>query len=137
MFSQAATLDRANHFVEGLQFTLDTAVIMTARMVPDAEVDPQLVNDISRWHKPWFFVHVAQMLRPDAADDRQLVEFMPLREYYHRHSRSLFWELQDIVPFGNNVLFRWLFGWMMPVKVSVIWTSVASDGKYFEYFEIA
>lgn len=93
---------------------------MTAQMVPDADVEPHLINDISRWHKPWFFVHVAAMLRPRAADDRDSIEYIPLREYYHRHSRSLFWELQDIVPFGNNVLFRWLFGWMMPVKVSLL-----------------
>lgn len=66
---------------------------------------------------------------------------MPLRSYYHRHSRSIFWELQvrrckwnfkslsiinifrshqDIVPFGNNVVFRYLFGWLMPIKVSFL-----------------
>lgn len=56
------------------------------------------------------------MLKPNV----EVIEYMPLREYYHRHSRALFWELQDIVPFGNNVLFRWLFGWMMPVKVSLL-----------------
>lgn len=27
---------------------------------------------------------------------------------------------QDIVPFGNNVLFRWVFGWMMPPEVSLL-----------------
>lgn len=113
---QKATLDKSNHFVEGLQYSLDEAVIMTAVMVPDNEVDHTRVNDISRWYKPWFFVHVQDILKKNV----NVTEFMPLREYYHRHSRSLFWELQDIVPFGNNVVFRYLLGWMMPVKVSLL-----------------
>lgn len=33
------THDFGNHFVEGLQYNLDEAVIMTAAMVPDHEVD--------------------------------------------------------------------------------------------------
>jgi len=28
--------------------------------------------------------------------------------------------LQDIIPFGNNPVFRWLFGWMMPPKISLL-----------------
>lgn len=28
--------------------------------------------------------------------------------------------LQEIIPFGNNVLFRYLFGWMTPPKVSLL-----------------
>lgn len=51
---------------------------------------------------------------------QSVTEYIPLRDYYHRHSRSLFWELQDIVPFGNNIIFRYLFGWLMPVKVSLL-----------------
>lgn len=27
---------------------------------------------------------------------------------------------QDIVPFGNHALFRWLFGWLMPPKISLL-----------------
>ena len=34
--------------------------------------------------------------------------------------RSIFWEIQDIIPFGNNVLFRYLFGWLIPPKVSLL-----------------
>lgn len=41
-------------------------------------------------------------------------------DYYHRHTRSIFWELQDIIPFGNNVVFRVLCGWMVPPKVSLL-----------------
>lgn len=37
-----------------------------------------------------------------------------------RHSRSIFWEIQDIIPFGNNPLFRYIFGWLVPPKVSLL-----------------
>ena len=40
--------------------------------------------------------------------------------YLLRHSRSIFWEIQDIIPFGNNVVFRYLFGWLVPPKVSLL-----------------
>lgn len=35
----AASHDKNNHFVEGLQYSLDKAVIMTGVMVPDSQVD--------------------------------------------------------------------------------------------------
>lgn len=34
-----ASHDKSNHFVEALQYSLDEAVLMTAVMVPDHEVD--------------------------------------------------------------------------------------------------
>ena len=34
--------------------------------------------------------------------------------------RSIFWEIQDIIPFGNNILFRYIFGWLIPPKVSLL-----------------
>ncbi len=33
------------------------------------------------------------------------------------HSLSVF---QDIIPFGNNPLFRYVFGWMVPPKISLL-----------------
>lgn len=32
----------------------------------------------------------------------------------------LFTFSQDIIPFGNNPVFRWLFGWMVPPKISLL-----------------
>lgn len=40
-----------NHFVEGLQYTLNEAVIMTAVMVPDHEVDFMKVNATFKTHQ--------------------------------------------------------------------------------------
>ncbi|KAG8003430.1 Delta(24)-sterol reductase [Nibea albiflora] len=61
-----ASENKQNTFVEGLQYTLDTAVIMTGTMTDHAEPD------------------------------------------------------KDIIPFGNNPVFRWIFGWMVPPKISLL-----------------
>ncbi|TKS75063.1 Delta(24)-sterol reductase [Collichthys lucidus] len=109
-----ASENKQNTFVEGLQYTLDTAVIMTGTMTDHAE--PDKINRIGLHFQPWFFKHVESHLK----GDRTGVEYIPLRQYYHRHTRSIFWELQDIIPFGNNPVFRWLFGWMVPPKISLL-----------------
>jgi hypothetical protein len=31
-----------------------------------------------------------------------------------------FWFAQDIIPFGNHPVFRYLFGWMVPPKISLL-----------------
>ena len=86
-------------------------------------------------------------------------EYIPLRQYYHRcstywsqrmiflnstplnfnydlrHSRSIFWEIQDIIPFGNNVVFRYLFGWLVPPKVN--FKVIANNWIVSEYFQVS
>ncbi len=40
---------------------------------------------------------------------------------------------QDIIPFGNNVVFRHLFGWMVPPKVSLLkLTQTKAVAKLYE-----
>jgi len=70
---------------------------------------------IGRFWGPWFYKHAATYFELGKQE-----EFIPLRDYYHRHTRSLFWEMSDIIPFGNNILFRLLFGWLVPPKVSFL-----------------
>ena len=37
------------------------------------------------------------------------------------HVRSFIrYVLQDIIPFGNNPIFRYLFGWTVPPKISLL-----------------
>ncbi|KAK8405965.1 hypothetical protein O3P69_006992 [Scylla paramamosain] len=103
-----------NQFVEGLMYSLHSGVVMTANMSNTAE--PGKINEIGRWFKPWFFKHVGAYLDKGEGG----VEYIPLRDYYHRHTRSIFWEIQDIIPFGNNVVFRYLLGWLVPPKVSLL-----------------
>lgn len=103
----------SNDFVEGLMYSKDEAVIMTGQMTDDFE--PDKLNAIGNYYKPWFFKHVQRFLTTG-----QSVEYIPVRHYYHRHTRSIFWQLQDIIPFGNNPVFRYLFGWMVPPKISLL-----------------
>lgn len=58
------------------------------------------VNSIGKWYKPWFFKHVESMMKHDTS----VTEYIPLRDYYHRHTRSIFWELQVIISFIKNKL---------------------------------
>lgn len=94
--------------------------------------EQELVNHIGRWYKPWFFKHVESKLAGGS-----MTEYIPLRDYYHRHTRALFWELQDIIPFGNQPIFRMLFGWMMPPKVSLLkLTQTSATKKLYEEHHI-
>ncbi|XP_034979163.1 delta(24)-sterol reductase [Zootoca vivipara] len=105
---------KENHFVEGLVYSLEEAVIMTGVLTNEA--DHSKINRIGCYYKPWFFKHVENYLKANKTG----TEYIPARHYYHRHTRSIFWELQDIIPFGNNPVFRYLFGWMVPPKISLL-----------------
>ena len=100
-------------FVECLVYSRDQAVVMTGNMVDCC--DPDKLNEAGLWHKPWFYKHAQTFFQSGPQ-----TEYLPLQDYYHRHSRSMFWELEDLIPFGNNVVFRYLAGWLMPPKVSLL-----------------
>nr|XP_045626097.1 delta(24)-sterol reductase-like isoform X3 [Procambarus clarkii] len=113
-FTEETSRVDGNQFVEGIMYSLHSGVVMTANMCTSAPLDQ--LNKIGRWFKPWFFKHVETFLTNHEA----AVEYIPIRDYYHRHTRSIFWEIQDIIPFGNNVVFRYLLGWLVPPKVSLL-----------------
>jgi len=114
VFEAASRNPGAYEFVECLMYDKNRSVLMTGNMVDACE--PDKLNEIGRWFKPWFFKHVEKFL------DQKITatEYIPMKDYYHRHSRSIFWEIQDIIPFGNNIVFRYLFGWLIPPKVSLL-----------------
>ncbi len=103
-------------FVEGLAYSLDTAVVMAGDFVHAKDVPRGAANRLSLWWKPWFYKHVEKILKKN----NEVVEYIPLRDYYHRHTQSLFWEMELMIPIGNHPVFRWLFGWLMPPKVSFL-----------------
>jgi len=105
--------DTSIDFVEALVYSTNDWVLMKGHMVDAPE--PGKVNAIGNYWKPWFFTHVQKFL-----DTGSAIEFIPLRDYYHRHTRSLFWEIQDIVTFGNHHIFRYLLGWAMPPNISIM-----------------
>lgn len=102
--------NKNNEFVEALLFSLDEGVLMTGVKVQENDVDYETVseviiwqtnrklilynkmkvNEIGKWYKPWFFVHVRDMIK----SGKQRIEYIPMKDYFHRHSRSIFWELQ-------------------------------------------
>lgn len=48
------------------------------------------MNKIGRFYKPWFFKHVESFLITWKIGE----EYIPLKDYYFRHNKSLFWEIQ-------------------------------------------
>ncbi|XP_076812306.1 delta(24)-sterol reductase-like [Clavelina lepadiformis] len=112
-FTEESMDTEKNDFVECLSYSKDTAVVMTGNFTDIFETGK--LNKIGSWYKPWFFKHVEKCLQ-----NGPKVEYIPLRDYYHRHTRSIFWELQDIIPFGNHPVFRLIAGWLVPPKVSLL-----------------
>jgi len=63
------------------------------------------LNEIGKWYKPWFFTHVRKFLEEGPG-----YEYIPLRQYYHRHSRPLFWEAEvcySLIKLICMSLFKW------------------------------
>lgn len=112
-FTQLCTASAPPEFLEMLFFDLDRAVIVYGNF---ADLPPGApVNHISRPTKPWFYKHIESFLQRGIGH-----EFLPLRDYYHRYTRSLYWHGELLVPFGNHPLFRYTLGWLMPPKVSLM-----------------
>ncbi|XP_046464383.1 delta(24)-sterol reductase-like [Daphnia pulex] len=99
-------------FVEATIFSKHEAVLMVGHFanVKNAQEEAQ-INHVARWYKPWFYKHVESFLNKPPSQ-----EFIPLREYLLRHNRAIFWVVESMIPFGNNPLFRLLFGWLLPPK---------------------
>lgn len=96
-------------YIEATIFSKDAAVIMTGDY---ADYDPKIpVNRCSIWCKPWFYKHVETFL-----EKGESVELIPVRDYLLRHNRAIFWVVEDMLSFGNHLLFRKLFGWLLPPK---------------------
>ena len=115
-FQALATADNPPEFLEATIYSRHTAVITCgsfADVVPDPASVP--INRINYWFKPWFYKHVEQFLATGEG-----AEYIPLRHYYYRHTRSIFWALEDIVPFGNHPLYRWCLGWLGAPKIALI-----------------
>lgn len=115
VFERASRDTAGNDFVEGLVYSRDSAVIMCGTLTDEIAADGR-VNPIGRWYQPWFYKHAESYLR----EPREGVEYIPLRDYYHRHTRSLFWMMEEIIPRGNRPWFRYLLGWALPPRVELL-----------------
>ncbi|CAK9302943.1 unnamed protein product [Gordionus sp. m RMFG-2023] len=133
---EKACYDLSCDFVEAILYSPTDCVILKGNMsdLPPIADDsknrditkfsPPKINPLAAFYKPWFYVYVAEFLRRDEKGKgdppRVHEEYVPIRQYYHRHSKSLFWEIEHMIPFGNHPFFRVLFGWMLPLKVSFL-----------------
>lgn len=96
-------------YVETTIFSRNKAVIMVGEY---SDFDSALnVNNILKWYKPWFYKYTESFLKKG-----KHTELIPLNEYLLRHNRPIFWVVESMIPFGNNPLFRLLFGWLLPPK---------------------
>eukprot|EP00252_Welwitschia_mirabilis_P025149 TRINITY_DN7749_c0_g1_i1.p1 TRINITY_DN7749_c0_g1~~TRINITY_DN7749_c0_g1_i1.p1 ORF type:complete len:293 (+),score=43.02 TRINITY_DN7749_c0_g1_i1:26-880(+) len=103
--------------METIIFDESNAVITTGQYASRKEAmrKGNVINEIGKWYKPWFYEHAKTALKRGL-----FVEYVPARQYHHRHTRSLYWEGSLIVPMGNHPLFRFFLGWLMPPKVSLL-----------------
>ncbi|MBX3251856.1 MAG: FAD-binding oxidoreductase [Myxococcales bacterium] len=111
-FEELICADDAPEHVEVLFYDLDRAVVIHGDYA-DAPANRRDVNAIGQWWKPWFYKHTETALERGA-----FTEYLPIRDWYHRHTRSLYWHGELLVPFGNHPAFRYPLGWLMPPKVS-------------------
>ena len=113
---ELSVADDTPAFLEATVYSKDKAVIMCGEFA-DVTTRGQKakVNPINRWYKPWYYKHVEKCLDTGSFD-----EYIPLRQYYHRYTRSIFWELEQLIPFGNHPVYRYLFGWLGAPKVSFL-----------------
>ncbi|KAH7439533.1 hypothetical protein KP509_04G065800 [Ceratopteris richardii] len=109
--------DKVPEFVEAMVYSDTEAVCMTGRYASKEEAKKKgnKINSMGWWFKPWFYQHAQTALKRG-----EFVEYIPTREYYHRHTRSLYWEGKLILPFADQWWCRFLLGWMMPPKVSLL-----------------
>eukprot|EP01122_Echinamoeba_exundans_P012225 TRINITY_DN5058_c0_g1_i1.p1 TRINITY_DN5058_c0_g1~~TRINITY_DN5058_c0_g1_i1.p1 ORF type:complete len:534 (+),score=148.46 TRINITY_DN5058_c0_g1_i1:291-1892(+) len=118
------TKDTNIEYIETLCFSKDTAVVMTGIGV-DSVPAGQEIEAIGNFYKPWFYEHVRAFLgkaQKKGGSEKNVVpfdEYIPAADYFHRHTKSLFWEVADIITFGNHPIFRYALGWLLPPKVSL------------------
>lgn len=92
MINLTTNRETCPQFVEALIYSRETAVIFTANYCdkPVAYPETSKINRLNLWFKPFFYKHVESFLQsgPD-------YEYVPIRDWMHRHTRSIFWELED------------------------------------------
>lgn len=113
-------------FIEALAYSINSGVLMVGSFTDSATpkpTDPKgtRFENIALWFKKYFYVHVEEVAKPLKGDGSdEAVEIIPLRAYYHRHTRSIFWEMPHIIPFADQLWFRLLLGWAMPPNINLI-----------------
>ncbi|OAA73049.1 24-dehydrocholesterol reductase [Akanthomyces lecanii RCEF 1005] len=107
--------------IEATIFSKDTAVIFTGEFSDGPPAGHTSgINDVGHIWKPWFYKHVESFLQHGRGED-----WIPLRAYFHRHTRSIFWELPEVIPISVNWWYKYVFGWMGPPRIAYLKLSSA------------
>ncbi|MEM7104707.1 MAG: FAD-binding protein [Bacteroidota bacterium] len=114
-FKTLSESENPRSFLEALVFSPNTGVIMCGEFDDGKSNNNISINPINRWHKQWFYKHVESFLHSGKGE-----ELIPLRHYFHRHTPSIFFQLKDLIPFGNKPWYRWLFAWLGAPKISLM-----------------
>jgi len=126
-FSKYEVMENCPEFLEGIMFTKDTGVVTVGEMVDNAEF---MKINRTWWFKPYFYEQCREKLSNPSKVD---YDYIPLKDYYQRHNRSIFWDLPDICPAVEWKLFRWIAGWMLPPRIQLIkWCQTDSLAKFYE-----
>lgn len=115
LFEKASRNTGDNDFVEALVYDRCHAVILRGKLTDEPGPDGG-INPIRNWYKPWFYKSVQSYLVNRVSG----VDYLPLRDYLHRHTRSYFWAMEEIIGFGNHPLFRLLLGWALPPRIELL-----------------
>ncbi|XP_071529727.1 delta(24)-sterol reductase-like [Panulirus ornatus] len=102
-------------YLEATVYNKEEAVIMVGNFADVPDDEKHKINRVTRWYKPWFYKHVEGFLKK-----KKGYEYIPLEDYLLRHNKSIFWVVETMIPFGNNPLFRFLFGWLLPPKIAFL-----------------
>lgn len=116
-----AVAEDAPDFLEATVYSRHTGVIQCG-WLDGAPPDRSRIHAINRWYEPYFYQHVRTAL-----DRGQFEEWVPVRQYFHRHTRGLFWKLRELIPFSEHPLYRWLLAWMGAPKVSLLKRTMTED----------
>jgi len=111
-----AEMEKPPDFLEATVYSQNESVLMFSYF-QDANLmtDWNKINFVNCFWKPWYYLHCKKAL-----DNGAFSEYIPIRHYHHRFTRSIFWELRDLIPFGNHPLYRYCLGWLGAPKVSLI-----------------
>jgi delta24-sterol reductase len=110
LFMQDKCKDMSLDFVEAFQFTATHSVVTFGKYSDTAGE----LTDLFSWHGPWFY-KVLQYVSSDGCT----LSFDAM-QYLHRHSKSIFWELGYLQPWGHQAWFRWIAGWLNPPKIALV-----------------
>lgn len=112
--------------IEATMYDKDNAVVQLADYCDYDPSDPAqkaIYNPVNYFWKPYFYKHVETFIEKGRNVDYEkqpMQEIMPVKHFYHRFTRSIFWEIEDMIPFANHPFYRVLWGWMGAPEVSLL-----------------